>query len=221
MTTEVSFGPPVTGSVTGTFLGADVDDISFFGSASWSDTSRTASIAATSSITLGGIESASFAATASFTETASIALAAPLLVPVPAFLDQLKLINITEPVVSVGSPGAESVGAINLRDHGFSNLNVTITNAATGSGRPRLALQYSLNDVDFFFLNGVDGPYVDITGSVGEIVRIGGPIANHVSESKTDVFLRAVTYSGSAIPPQESPTVFGLYWTVSPKSSLI
>jgi len=211
---EVSFREEVTGSFTGSVLG-DEGGVSHIGTASWSENARTASVADFSLATSGSIESASLA------ETASIALAAPLLVPVPAFLDQLKLINITEPVVSVGSPGAESVGAINLRDHGFSNLNVTITNAATGSGRPRLALQYSLNDVDFFFLNGVDGPYVDISGSVGEIVRIGGPTANHVSESKTDVFLRVVTYSGSAVPPQESPTVFGLYWITSPKSSLI
>ena len=299
--TEVSFEDfPVTGSITGTFLGAEPGEVSFVGSASHADTSRTADIAVlaetssislggvesasfadTASIVLGGIESATFAVTAAFTETASIATtaetaslaetasfavsaetasfvesasfadnailaqnatqslsaslaetasfaqtasvadSAAIIVPVPSFMDEIRLINIPAAVTPLGSPGAESVGKFNFANRGFSSLGVTITGPDDQGGRPRIALQYSLDNATWNFLNGVDGPYADITGSPGSIVRTAGPVANHVSESKTDVFIRVVTYSGSVTPPNESPTVFAAFWIVSPVPTLL
>ena len=344
MTTEVSFGDtPVTGSMTGTFLGEEVGEVSFVGSASHARNASTASRADTASISLGGVESASFADTASivlggiesatfavtaaFTETASIAttaetaslaetasfaftaetasfvesasfadrtivaeiasssfnadtasfvtasniqgvvtsaslaitasfvesasfadrtivaevatrsfnsdtasfvtasniqgvvgsaslaetaslsaaaLSAPLLIPIPSFLDQLKLIDIIL--------GAESQFQLNLTNHPFSRISIAVTIPDDNGGRPRVAIQYSLNQTDWFFLDGADGPYADITGSPGLNIRVAGPVVAHVSESKTDVFLRAITYSGSVSAPFESPVCFGMFW---------
>lgn len=305
--TEVSFGDtPVTGSMTGTFLGADPSDISFVGSASWADTTKTASIATfaetssislggvesasfadTASIVLGGIESATFAVTAAFTETASIATNAETatlaeiallaetasfvisasfadrtivaeiatrsfnsdtasfvtasnvqgtvesasfaetasialgfppggqneLYPVSVFLEDTTLLNIQEPISEVVD------GRFNwqLAPHRESHLAVTITDPSKFSGRPRLALQFSLDGgTSWDFLDGVDGPYVDITGSVtaSTAIRLSGPDVSHISESFTFVELRVITYSGSAGAPFESPSTLGLYWFI-------
>lgn len=179
---------------------------------------ETASIAETASF----IESASFAdnsilaqqttqsISASFAATASKALAAPLLIPIPTFLDQVKLNNIKEAVVEIGSLGTSQV-KFNLKAHPFSRLGVTVTEGITGSN-PRLGFQFSPDGNDpWTFLDGAQGPYVDISGSTTEPVRVTGPVVTHISESKGTVFLRVVSFSGSLSAPFPSPTVFALF----------
>lgn len=188
----------VTGAVTASrFLGDDEGGISFIGSSSFALNTDSASAALNS-------------LSASVAAVAVEAFASPFIIPMPTFLDQVKLINVQPEIVEV----EHSLVLFNLAAHPFSRIATTIIEGVDSAslGRPRIGMQYSLSPTGpWSFLDGAEGPYVDITGSTAGTIRTAGPTITHASESLTNVFLRAVTYSGSVTPPFPSPTIFAAF----------
>ena len=163
----------------------------------------------------------SFAVTATIADTAvtaTVADSAVLIIPVPLFMERLQIIDVPEPITELEDPASRTVQALDFTHFAFSRLSISVKKkSAVGPGRPRIAVQYSTDGgTTFDFLDGVDGPYVDISGSTTDPTRVNGPNVTHVSESRTVVELRLVVYSGSATPPFESPTVQGLLWPLFP-----
>lgn len=177
--------------MTGTFLGAVPADVSFFGSASWADTSLTASVADFSLATSGSIE------------TASVAIAAPLnFVCHSGFIDKA-VIDLVSARVEI--PSLETARTkVDLTGFSQARLIMRVTKIDNSEGA--VGIQYSLDESIWTFLDGttnssgitdVGGPSVTFSGSV--IGTLTNGLVSIVSESKTDVFIRMV-----GIDPQEA-----------------
>ncbi len=188
------------GSVTGTFLGSDVPNVSFIGSSSFAPNAGSSSFAATASnVGPGGIISGA---------TLVVADVAPTVIGLNSVLGSFTILTGIDEIIDELGDGLTRL-KLDLEDFNEHRISVA-TDTTDDKGSPvQLAAQWStdLSAWEFFASPSESaGAFLTQSNTVAE-----SSFEALVSESKADVFVRIVTYNGPDSGPGATAKVGSIF----------